>query len=288
MIKKNSIWREIKSYAIITFALFIMALGLTAFLIPSKIVGGGVNGISTLIYFATGIPVGISVLIINGILVLIALKVLGKGFGIKTVYSIAMVSLFISLLQYYIKDPWVQDKFLAAIIGGGLIGASIGMAFMQGGSTGGTDIVAMIINKYRTISPGRIIMYIDIFIIASSYLIFRSIEIIVYGYVVMGVCSYVIDMLLTGAKQSVQMLVFSQKPDVIAERIGTEVQRGVTFIKGRGWYSKAEGDIVMVITKKTEYPRIFHIIKEEDPNAFITINNVTGVYGKGFDMLKKA
>ena len=293
---KINILSEIKRYVIITIALLMMAFGWTGFLIPNHVLGGGVSGIATLIFYATGISTGISVFVINGILVLISLKVLGPSFGIKTVYSIVMSSVFFSLLQHYITDPilagemapLVDDKFLSALIGGALAGTAIGIAFTQGGSTGGTDIVAMMVCKYRNISQGRVILICDIIIISCSYFVLESdkIQAIIYGFVVMGICSYCIDLVLTGNKQSIQAFIFTSKPEQVAERIGTEMHRGVTLIKGTGWYTKHEGDILMVVTHKREAQQILRIVKDEDPSAFMTMNMVMGAYGKGFEAIK--
>ena len=294
--EKTKILSEIKRYVIITFALLMMAFGWTGFLIPQHVLGGGVSGIATLIYYATGLSTGISVFVINGILVLISLKVLGPSFGIKTVYSIVMASLFFSILQHYITDPilagemapLVDDKFLSALIGGALAGIAIGIAFTQGGSTGGTDIVAMMICKYRNISQGKVILFLDVIIIGCSYFVVETdkIQTIIYGFVVMGICSYCIDLVLTGNKQSIQAFIFTSQPEKVAERIGTEMQRGVTLIKGTGWYTKREGDILMVVTHKRESQQILRIVKEEDPTAFMTMNMVMGAYGKGFEAIR--
>ncbi|MFZ4464781.1 MAG: YitT family protein [Bacteroidales bacterium] len=286
MEKRKIIFREIKSYIIITIALFIMALGWTGFLIPNEILGGGVNGIATLLFWSTGLSTGVTIIAVNFVLIIIALRIIGSGFGVKTVYSILVLSAMFSFLQYYIKAPFVTDKFLAAIVGGIMGGSSIGLVFTQGSSTGGTDIVALIVNKYRNISPGKIILLLDVFIISSSFLLFRSIETLVYGFVVMGVSSYTIDLVLTGNKQSVQLFIFSKKPQQIADRIGKETGRGITFIRGTGWYTKSEHNILMVVVKKMESSQLFRIIKEEDPDAFVTLNTVMGVFGKGFDEIR--
>ena len=293
---KTTVLSEIRRYVIITFALLMMAFGWTGFLIPQHVLGGGVSGIATLIYYATGLSTGISVFVINGILVLISLKVLGPSFGIKTVYSIVMASVFFSVLQHFITDPilagemapLVDDKFLSSLIGGALAGTAIGIAFTQGGSTGGTDIVAMMICKYRNISQGRVILLCDIVIIGCSYFVLESdkIQAIIYGLVVMGVCSYCIDLVLTGNKQTIQAFIFTSQPEKVAERIATEMQRGVTLIKGTGWYTKREGDILMVVTHKRESQQMLRIMKEEDPQAFMTMNMVMGAYGKGFEVIK--
>ena len=167
MMKRKIFFRELKSYTISTIALFVMALAWTGFLIPNKILGGGVNGIATMLFWTTGLSTGITIVVVNLVLVLVALRIIGSGFGLKTVYSIVVLSAMFSILQYYIKEPFVTDKFMAAIIGGIMGGTSIGLVFTQGGSTGGTDIVALIVNKYRNISPGKIILLLDVFIISS-------------------------------------------------------------------------------------------------------------------------
>ena len=284
---QQKFFSNLKSYSIITIALFIMALGWTGFLIPNKMLGGGVSGIATLVYWTTGLSTGITIFVLNGILLLIALKVLGVSFGIKTIYSIIMSSVFFSLLQNFISEPLVSDKFLSAIIGGGLSGVSIGIAFTQGGSTGGTDIIAMIINKYRNITQGRIVFAVDLIVISASYFIVRNLESLIYSYIILGICSYCIDLVLTGNKQSVQVFIFSSKAELIADRIGNELGRGVTYIKGTGWYSKCEEDILMVVLRKTQSSQLFEIVRHEDPKAFVTMNSVVGVYGIGFDVMRK-
>jgi uncharacterized membrane-anchored protein YitT (DUF2179 family) len=284
--RKYPIWNTVKTYGIITIGLFINALAWTAFLIPSEIVGGGITGAASLVYFATGFPVAITFLLVNVILIIFGIKSLGFGFGVKTVYAILVLSAFLGLLQQLITAPVVDDKFMSAIIGGILGGASVGLVFTQGGSTGGTDIIAMIINKYRNISHGRLILLMDVVIISSSYLLFRSIEIMVYGYVTMAVASYSIDMLLMGHRRSVQLFIFSKHHDKIAEQIANEIGRGVTLLQGKGWYTKEDASVLMVVVKRYESSNVFRAIKEIDPNAFITMGSVMGVYGQGFDPIK--
>ncbi len=278
--------KDLKAYLIITIGLLINAIGWTAFLIPAKITGGGVTGIATLIFYASDVPVWIPYLIINIVLILVSIKILGKSFGIRTVFATVTLTLFFSVLQGIITEPIVNENFMSAVIGGILAGAGVGIVFSQGGSTGGTDIIAMIINKYRNISPGKVILYADVLIIASSFLVFKSIEKIVYGYVTMAVTAYVIDLILTGAKRTVQLFIFSHYYDEIAKKIASNMHRGITLIDGTGWYSKKESKILMVLVKKQESNSLLRIIKEIDPDAFISVNNVMGVYGKGFDRIK--
>ncbi|MBP7460919.1 MAG: YitT family protein [Candidatus Delongbacteria bacterium] len=279
-------WSGFKDYLIITFGLALYTLGLTLFLIPAKIVTGGVAGIATLIYFASDFPIGISYPLMNAALILMAVRILGARFGIRTIYGIIVVSVLVGVFQNYFHQPIIRDEFMACIIGGIMGGIGIGLVFTQGGSSGGTDIIAMIITHYRNISPGRIFIVLDLIIIASSYLVVGSIEKIVYGYVTMAVSAYAVDLVIEGARQSLQVFVFSPKNKEIADRIGTETRRGITFLHGRGWYTESEVEVVMVIVRKQELQQIMRIVKAIDPESFISVASVMGVYGKGFEKIK--
>jgi len=275
------------SYLWITIGLFLNALAWTAFLIPAKIIGGGITGVGTLIFYAFDTPpVGVTVLVINALLILIAIKILGASFGIKTIYGVITISLFLAILQKVFDAPVVNDAFMAAIIGGIIAGVGIGITFAYGGSTGGTDIIAMIIMKYKNYSPGKILLTIDVFIIMSSFLVFGSIEKIVYGYVTMAVAGYSIDMFLEGSKQSLQVFIFSKEFAAIADRINSELNRGVTVLNGQGWYSKRDVKVLMILLRKSEVEYVLRIIKEEDANSFMSMNSVMGVFGRGFDRIK--
>lgn len=281
------------SYIVITFGIFLYTFGWSAFLIPSQIIGGGVSGMSSIIFFISGesIPVGITNLVINAILFLIALKLLGAKFGLNTIYGILVSSGFFILLQQGIEiqnllDITKFDPFMCAIIGGGLAGAGIGLAFTMGGNSGGTDIVALIINKYYNISPGKVIMYLDIVIIGCSFFVSHEIENVVYGYVQMAVMTYALDLVIDGSKQSYQIMVFSQFTKDIADRIGNEVGRGVTLLNGWGWFSKSDQKVLLVIARKVDKQLIMEIIQNTDPKAFISVAKVQGVYGKNFEKLK--
>jgi len=283
---KHKFAGAIKDYLIITFGLLLYALGWLLFLVPAEITGGGVSGIAAVVFFATKIPISITFLIINAFLVLIAIKILGASFGIKTIYSIAVLTVFFALFQNVLKEPLVDDTFLSAVLGGMSGGIGLGIVFSRGGSTGGTDIFAMIIMKYRNVSPGKIIMLCDVIIIASSYFVLRSPAKLVYGYVSMWVVSYALDSFLSGSNRSAQMFIISKKYEEIADFINLEAIRGVTILNGTGWYTKEDTKIVMSVVKKRETSAIFRKIKEIDPEAFITMGSVMGVYGQGFEQLK--
>lgn len=284
--RNQKITEVIKDYVIITLGLLVFTAGWVLFLIPAEITGGGISGVSVVIYYATKIPVSLSFLIINVVLVLVAIKILGANFGIKTIYSIGVLTLFFALFQNILKEPIVDDTFLSAVLGGMAGGIGLGTVFSRGGSTGGTDIFAMIVNKYRNISPGRIILYCDVLIIASSYFVFQSPEKLVYGYVTMWVVAYSLDSFLSGANRSAQMFIFSKKYEEIADFINNEAIRGVTVFDGTGWYTKENTKVVMSVVRKRETSSIFRRIKEIDPEAFISMGSVMGVYGQGFEKLK--
>lgn len=276
----------IKDYVIITFGLLVYAMGWLLFLVPAEITGGGISGVAAVVFFATKIPISITFLAINVVLVLIAIKILGASFGIKTIYSILVLTLFFALFQNILSKPIVDDTFLSAVLGGMSGGIGLGIVFSRGGSTGGTDIFAMIINKYRNVSPGRIIMLCDVIIIASSYFVFHSAEKLVYGFVSMWVVSYALDSFLSGANRSAQMFIISKNYDEIAEFINKEAVRGVTLLEGTGWYTKEETKVIMSVVRKKETGAIFRKIKQIDPNAFISMGSVMGVYGQGFEQIK--
>ncbi|MBQ2133140.1 MAG: YitT family protein [Bacteroidales bacterium] len=302
---------ELKAYVIITLGLLLYTLGWIVFLIPNNMVGGGVTGISAILLYAFNIPVGASFFVINLILLLIALKVLGKGFGMKTVYAIIIASVFYEVVPPLIPDVFIQEiaisngKLLCAIFGGVCAGLGIGISFSQGGSTGGTDIVALMIVKYKNISAGRVILLLDIFIIASSLLLppnqildangavvgvetwGERFATILYGYILIGACSYSVDMFISGSKQSSQIFIFSKKYAELADAITTGTGRGVTLIDGEGWYTKQKSKIVMVVMRKDDLSVLYRLVREIDKDAFLSVGNVSGVYGKGFDQIKK-
>lgn len=285
-VKNPKIRSVIKDYFIMFMGLTLYALSWTLFLVPAKITGGGISGLAAVIYYSTKIPIGLTFFVINVVLVAIAMKILGASFGIKTIFSMVVLSLLFSIPPELFPDAIIQDNFLSAVLGGMFGGVGIGLVFSRGGSTGGTDIIAMIINKYRNISPGRIIMYCDVIIIGSSYFLVHSIDKMVYGFVSMAVVSYTLDAYLSGSNASAQIFIFSPKYEEIADFINNESMRGVTVMDGIGWYTRQDVKVLMAIVRKKETSMIFRKIKEIDPNAFISMASVMGVYGQGFDKIK--
>ncbi|MDR1763938.1 MAG: YitT family protein [Dysgonamonadaceae bacterium] len=279
--------QEVQDETIIVFGLILYSLGWTGFLLPSEITTGGVTGIAALIYYGTKIPVGISYFAINSVLLLLSIKIFGFKFSIKTIVSVLILTFLLSFAQSLIKEPLVKgEPFMNCVLGGVLCGLGLGLVFNFKGSTGGTDIIALIIHKYRNISIGKGLLICDLIIISCSYIIFQSFEKIVYGLVVMGVMSYTVDMVLNGARQSVQFFIFSEKYEEIADEIISMAHRGCTVLDGTGWYSHHPVKVVVVMAKKNESVTIFRIVKSVDPKAFISQSSVIGVYGQGFDQLK--
>ncbi len=284
--KLNQAYLFVKDYITILIGLSLYALGWTGFLLPNEITTGGVTGIGALVYYATGtIPIAATYAAINGVLLILSIKYLGLKFSIRTIFGVASLTFLLTLFQAFIKKGLVEEPFMATVIGAILCGAGVGVVFTANGSTGGTDIIAALINKYRNITIGRAVLYSDVSIILSSYLLFHSVEKIVYGLTVMAISSYVIDLVINSDRQSVQFLIISKKYEEIADRIN-QIPRGVTVLDGSGWYSKQPTKVLMILAKRSESIVIFRLVKEIDPNAFVSESAAIGVYGQGFDQIK--
>ena len=301
---KKTAFTHVKEWTLITLGILIYVLGWSLFLIPNNLVGGGVSGISSMIQYATQgkIQMGYSYLVLNGILIAAAMVVLGMGFGAKTIYAIILAS--------------VALRLMSVIMGGLMAGIGIGMSISNGGSTGGTDIIALIYTKYHNVSPGKVILFLDFIIITSSLVIpsyvtevdaatgavllgadgkplmhlmpfADKVTTVVYGLILVTVNSYVLDMYISGSQQSVQLFILSREYEKIADAITMDLHRGVTVLDGKGWYSKQDTKVLMVLTRKSDLNLLLRYIKQIDSQAFLSVSSVNGVYGKGFDSIKK-
>lgn len=287
MLNRHKLWMSAKDYVIIAFAISLYAFGFCAFILPNKVVIGGLAGLGTVIYFTTGIPVSIAQFAMNMTLLAIAFKTVGKTFVTRTVYGAICISLFIGILQPFFPEPLIPDEpFMCVVIGGVLCGLAVGTAFVHNGSTGGTDIVAAMVSKKTNVSVGRMMLYTDVCIISSSLFLFHQVDKTVYGFVVLFLTSYMADLIINTNRQAVQFTIFSHKWEEIATAINNDASRGCTIINGMGWYSKQPVKVLLVMCRKIESVTIFRIIKSIDEDAFITQANVNGVYGKGFDTIK--
>ncbi len=290
-----------KDYVVMVFGLLLYAFAFCAFILPHEIVIGGVAGVGTLVYFATAgfIPVAVTSYAVNLLLLAAAYKIVGKTFVLRTVFGVTVVALGIGVFESIfmgIGHPLVPDRVVSIALGAILCGVGIGTTFIHNGSSGGTDIVASMVNKLSNVSIGRAMVVTDMVIVSSSiFLPFDGtfgerlearIPIIVYGYVVTFVASYCADMIVVGNRQAVQFIIFSRQWQTIADAINNEAKRGVTVLDGEGWYSKKPIKILMVWCRKIEAPGIMRLVKGIDDDAFITQGAVNGVFGKGFDMYK--
>ena len=306
-ISKKSVFSFVKEYALITLGILLYVTGWNLFLVPNNLVGGGVSGIAAIVHYATqgAVKIGTTYFFVNAVLLIIALFILGKGFGGKTVYAVIVASVGLNVLQGFIPAEITQTlavdngKLMSTIMGGILVGVGIGMTMSQGGSTGGTDIIALIVNKYRNVSPGRMILWMDVVIILSSMIVpsysadgqllpwTEKVTTVVYGFILVVVNSTVLDLYLSGSRQSVQLFILSQKYAEIADMITNDLHRGVTVLDGKGWYTKHNTEVLMVLTRKSDLSLLLRMVKSVDANAFLSVSSVTGVYGKGFDQIKE-
>ena len=284
---KAFIWREAKDYVMITIAMLSYCIGWTVFLLPNNITTGGVAGVTSILYWATGIPVQFSYFAINAVLLLFALKILGLKFCVKTIFAVTVLTIAVGIATENYRGHLLSDQpFMAAIIGSVFCGCGVGLGLANNGSTGGTDIIAAILNKYRDISLGRVIMICDVVIITSSYLVLKDWEKVLYGYVVLYVTAFCIDQVVNSMRSSVQFFIISDKYKEIGHRINKEPHRGCTTIDAHGFYSGKEVKMLFVLAKRRQSDVIFRIINEIDPTAFVSQSAVIGVYGEGFDRFK--
>ncbi len=288
---RKQILSEVRAYILITLGLLIYSFSWTTIITPARFIGGGLPGISTLLELATNgfLDMGTYYFVLNALLLVAGLIIIGPTFGIKTIYAMCLMSVALSVLPNIVPPDVVglqNDKLLSAILGGALNGLGIAICFMQGGSTGGTDILAMIVNKFYPMSLGKLLMLFDIIIIGCSYFIYHNVSAIVYGYIVMGVMGYTIDLVMAGNRQSCQLMVISKKYNQIADHVVNVAHRGVTVLDGSGWYTKNPQKVLMIFCRRNESTTICRIVKEQDSDAFISNAAISGVYGNGFENLK--
>lgn len=284
----------VKDYVYIVIGLVIYAVGFTCFMLPYEITSGGVSGISGLIYYSTGFNAAFSYLIINVFLMLIAWKTMGWQYCLRTLFATLVITFLIDYGQTLITDESGEmmkiigeQKFMACVLGGCLEGLGLGLTFLAGGSTGGTDIIASAINKHHSISLGRLLLIMDIVVVSCNWVVIHDIETLVVSYSTMFVSMNMVDYVINGARQSVQFMIISDRYEDIATRISNELERGCTVMEANGWYSKQRKPVLLVMAKKYERRDIYRIIHHEDPDAFVTMSNVEGVFGEGFDKIKK-
>lgn len=295
---KSYLLRELKDYALISVGVILYAVGVTVFMLPYSLTTGGVAGVASIIYYATGIEVQVTYVVINIILLIIAIKELGIRFCIKTIYAVFFMTFVLWLFQRIIEVPDPanegtmmlpqligEESFMACVLGAILCGTGVALCFENNGSTGGTDIIAAIVNKHRNMSLGSVIMACDVVIISSCYFIFHDWFRVIYGFVMLFICSTTIDYWMRRRHQSVQFMIFSRNADTIADAI-VQTHHGVTILDGEGWYTHTDRKVIVSVIRRRDQAMMQRMVKRIDPYAFVSMTDASGVWGEGFDQFK--
>lgn len=293
---KDKVKEIIKDYTFLTVGAVIFAFAWEGFMIPNNMSSGGLMGLCSVIQYATYgvIQASVSYVVINAVLILLAIAIFGVGFGFKTIYGIALTTVFLHLISgcgflHAVEGNFlfVPEKIMIPAISGFLEAVGVGLIIRHGGSTGGTDIIALVVNKYWPVSLSKVFLISDAIIITSIlFLPGKVFADMLYGYIMMLVFSLVIDFVVIGQKTTIQVLVFSRNYEGIANYINRNMERGVTVLRAQGWYTKADKEVLLVIIRRKELQELTRTVKEFDPDAFMTVSNVKGVYGEGFDEIK--
>ena len=299
--RQRHILNEVKDYLFILFGLVMYTIAFTVFLMPYQIVSGGVTGLSAIIYYATGFHLENTYMIINLVLLIVALRILGFRFMMKTIFAIFTLYFLLMFAQEIIpkQDNGLPIKllgegqdFMSMIIGCVITGIAMATVFLHNGSTGGTDIIAASINKFHNVSLGQVLISVDFCIIGSCMFFpqfgdyIQRAHKVMFGLCVMAMENFVLDYVMNARRESVQFMIFTRKWQEIANAIGTQMNHGVTILDGHGWYTGQDIKVLCILAKKNESVNIFRLIKMIDPNAFVSQSSVIGVYGEGFDEMK--
>lgn len=293
-LNRHRLWEFIKDFFAINLGMAIYSLGWAAFLLPYHITTGGMVGLFAILYYVTKFPISLAVIIANMGLLCFAYKPLGWKFVIKTAYAVIALSTFLEMGQHMMTDETGQliqlmgegQDSMACVLGAILNGIGIAIVFLSGGSTGGWDVIAALVNKYKNISLGRVMLFLDLLVIASCWPIFHDWRMVVFGYVTLAVYSYVLDLVINSARQDIQFIIFTKKPQEISERIIHETVHTVTSWNAEGYFSHQDIKILITIVHKRESVRILRLIQEVDPQAFVSQSRAEGVYGNGFKAIK--
>ena len=296
IISSRKVLLTIFDYIVITVGVVLFVMAWTSFLLPNNMIDGGLTGASALLAMVTGISVDIWYFSINALLLILAWIILGRSFGIKTIYAIVLSSALFRLfgnesMAFLQAVPGnalaVNEKVLVPIIGGLLEAVGLSLIIMRGGSTGGTDILALIVNKFWPVTLGRFYLIADFIVITLLLLIpGHCFTDVIYGYITMGVCAYVLDLIMLGKESSVQVLVFSDKFSQIADYVNDKMERGVTALESVGWYTQKDRKVLLIVIRRTELSQITKAVKDIDPKAFVTVVPANNVYGEGFGEMK--
>ncbi|MCD4698245.1 MAG: YitT family protein [Bacteroidales bacterium] len=276
------------AYSLIIIGAFIMAVGFVFFITPYKIIPGGVYGISIVIHHMFGTPVGLIALCFDIPLTLIGIKILGPRFGIKTVVGFIFTAVFVDLLTYlWGEQPLVEnDALLSSIFGGVLVGLGIGLIFKAKATSGGSDIIAMIISKYTQLPLGQLLIIVDSAIVIVGLVVFKDWKIPLYSLIVIFITGKVIDVVLQGISYDKTLFIISSKPKELRDKIINDLNRGGTFIQGKGMYEETDRNIIYTVVNRREMAILQDFVNKTDPNAFMTVINANEILGNGFKSLR--
>lgn len=296
MLEGKSFLEVLKEYMLLTLGTIMYVFVWVCMVAPNNFSSGGLTGLCTILQFATNglVPVKYTYIAANAVLLVIAFLIVGKGFGIRTIYCILLSELLFIIVPHfeslYVVEGnffYIPDKVLIPMIAGILEAVGLGIVLKYGGSTGGSDIVAVVVNKFWPVSMGKVFLVTDLFIIASILLLpGKTFQDTIYGYIMMIVFSIGVDYILLGGKSTVQVLVFSEHYDEIADYINDSMDRGVTAMKARGWYTKQDREVLLILIRKKELHNLTAAIKAIDPKAFVSVSPASSVYGEGFEEIK--
>ena len=285
----------IKDMIFINLGMFVYSLGWAVFMLPNRIVTGGGAGAAAILQYATGFPMQYTLLIVNSVLLLIAWWQLGSKFTLKTLYAVLSLTFYLDFCQCVVgMDPELargilganQEIGMSCILGAILNGIGIGMVFMSGGCTGGWDIIASIVNKYKNVSIGRVLLYLDLVVIGGSYFLFHSWQTVVYGYITLVVYTFAVDVMINSSKQDIQFTIYTKEYDDIITIIREKTGHTATLMYGEGGYTHEAMKVVITIVHKSEQVDILRLVRDADPDAFVTFHRVEGAFGKGFNVIK--
>lgn len=293
-------WMDLKDYMFIVLGLAMYSFAFSAFILPHKVVIGGMAGLGSVVYFLSlrlhemgyfpfAIPVAVTMYAVNFLLLVIAFRIVDRQFTIRTLFGMTALSILIGIMQPLCADLNIMpdEKAVSIILGAGIMGAGLGLVFIHNGSSGGTDIVAAMVSKRSNVTIGRTMMACDFCIVGSAYFVLHyPLSEIVFGMMTTVLVGYMCDLVIDSNRQAVQFMIFSKKWEDIATAINTDANRGCTVLDGMGWYSRHQVKILLVMCRKIESVTIRRIVKSIDPEALVTQGNVNGVYGKGFDSMK--
>jgi len=282
---KKSFTRELKdwkSYIIVLTGAVILSLGVNLFLVPNKIAAGGVTGLATVIYYLSGMPVGMTMLLLNIPLFFLGIKILGRSFGIKTLFATVALSLVIDILAPFLTSL-TDDLLLASIFGGLLVGLGLGLVLKQDASTGGTDLGAKIVHKLIAyISVGQLLLVIDAVIVLTAALVFQNYELGLYATITLFITSKVVDAVIVGVNYTKAVHIISDNSEKISKKLVCEMNHGMTSLNGKGMYTGKDKNVLLCIIRRRDLPHLKSVVSEIDINAFIFVTDVREVLGEGF------